>query len=107
MNFSITFKKIEAFTENTFNPSKTDRHNSESSKGQIDQHKLAAGRKSLFRRSVEEIVKGQVIIRSRAFATFSATEFSRAGRKDLAGRMWPAGSMLCRPDVKPSQKEFR
>jgi len=27
---------------------------------------------------VEEILKGQVIIRSRAFATFSATEFSRA-----------------------------
>ena len=53
-------------------------HNSESSKGQIDQHKLAAGRKSLFRYSVEEILKGQVIIRSRAFATFSATEFSRA-----------------------------
>jgi len=68
-------------------------HNSESSKGQIDQHKLAAGRKSLFRRSVEEILKG----RSRAFAIFSATEFSRAGRKDLAGRMWPAGRMLCRP----------
>ena len=53
-------------------------HNSESSKGQIDQHKLAAGRKNLFRHSVEEILKGQVIIRSRAFATFSATEFSRA-----------------------------
>ena len=53
-------------------------HNSESSKGQIDQHKLAAGRKSLFRDSVEEILKGQVIIRSRAFATFSATEFSQA-----------------------------
>ena len=72
-------------------------HNSESSKGQIDQHKLAAGRKSLFRHSVEEILKGQVIIRSRAFATFSATEFSRAARKDLAGRMGPAGRMLCRP----------
>ena len=72
-------------------------HNSESSKGQIDQHKLAAGRKSLFRDSVEEILKGQVIIRSRAFATFSATEFSRAARKDLAGRMWPAGRMLRRP----------
>jgi len=43
---------------------------------------------------VEEILKGQVIIRSRAFATFSATEFSRAARKDLAGRMWPAGRML-------------
>ena len=53
-------------------------HNSESSKDQIDQHKLAAGRKSLFRHSVEEILKGQVIIRSRAFATFSATESSRA-----------------------------
>jgi len=53
-------------------------HNSESSKGQIDQHKLAAGRKSLFRHSVEEILKGQVIIQSRAFVTFSATEFSRA-----------------------------
>ena len=37
-------------------------HNSESSKGQIDQHKLATGRKSLFRHSVEEILKGQVII---------------------------------------------
>jgi len=53
-------------------------HNSESSKGQIDQHKLAAGRESLFRHSVEEILKGQVIIRSQAFATFSATEFSQA-----------------------------
>ena len=42
---------------------------------------------------MEEILKGQVIIRSRAFATFSATEFSRAARKDLAGRM------LCRPDL--------
>jgi len=63
-------------------------HNSESSKGQTDEHKLAAGRKSLFRHSVEEILKGQVIIRSRAFATFSATEFSRAARKDLAGRMY-------------------
>ena len=62
-------------------------HNSESSKDQIDQHKLAAGRKSLFRHSVEEILKGQVIIRSRAFATFSATQFSRAARKDLAGRI--------------------
>jgi len=68
-------------------------HNSESSKGQIDQQKLAVGRKSLFRRSVEEILKGQVIIRSRPFATFSATEFSRAARKDLAGRM------LCRPGL--------
>ena len=74
-------------------------HNSESSKGQIDQHKLAASRKSLFRHSVEEILKGRVIIRNRAFATFSATEFSRAARKDLAGRMWPAGRMLCRPDL--------
>ena len=72
-------------------------HNSESSKGQTDQHKLATGRKSLFRGSVEEILKGQVIIRSRAYATFSATDFSRAARKDLAGRMWPAGCMLCRP----------
>jgi len=53
-------------------------HNSECSKGQIDQRKLAAGRKSLFRGRVEENLKGQVIIRSRAFATFSATEFSRA-----------------------------
>ena len=74
-------------------------HNSESSKGQIDQHKLAAGRKSLFRHGVEEILKGQEIIRSRAFVTFSATEFSRAARKDLAGRMWPAGRMLCTPGV--------
>jgi len=48
---------------------------------------------------VEEILKGQVIIRSRAFVTFSATEFSRAARKDLAGRMWPAGRMLCRPGL--------
>jgi len=48
---------------------------------------------------VEEILKGQVIIRSQAFATFSATEFSRAARKDLAGCMWPAGCMLCRPDL--------
>ena len=53
--------------------------------------------KSLFRHSVKEIMKGQVIIRSRAFATFSATEFSGAARRDLAGRMWPAGRMLCRP----------
>jgi len=79
---------------------KTGLHNSESSKGQIDQHKLAAGRKSLFRGSVEEILQGQVIIRSRAFAKFSATEFSRVARKDLAGRMWPAGRMLCRPALK-------
>ena len=78
-------------------------HNSESSKGQIDQHKLAVGRKSLFRHSVEEILKGQVIIRSRAFAIFSATEFSRAARKDLAGRMWPADRMLCRPGWDESQ----
>ena len=80
--------------------SKAGLHNPESSKCQIDQHKLAAGRKSLFRHSVEEILKGQVIIRSRAFATFSATEFSRAARNDLAGRMWPAGRMLCRPVLK-------
>ena len=53
-------------------------HNSENLKGQIDQRKLAAGRKSLFRGRGEEILKGQVIIRSRAFATFSAAEFSRA-----------------------------
>ena len=83
-------------------------HNAESSKGQIDQHKLAAGRKSLFRHSVEEILKEQVIIRSRAFATFSATEFSRAARKELAGRMWPAGRMLCRPGLCPIlKKEWR
>jgi len=74
-----------ALNSHTSNPGL---HNSET---QIDQHKLATGRKSLFRHSVEEILKGQVIIRSRAFATFSATEFSRAARKDLAGRM------LCRP----------
>ena len=49
---------------------------------------------------MEEILKGQVIIRSRAFATFSATEFSRAGRKDLAGHMRPAGRMLCRPALR-------
>jgi len=78
---------------------RTGLHNSESSKGQIDQHKLTAGRKSLFRHSVEEILKEQVIIRSRAFATFSPTEFSQATRKDLAGRMWPAGRILCRPDL--------
>ena len=75
-------------------------HNSESSKGQIDRHKLAAGRKSLFRGSVEEILKGQVIIRSRAFATFSATEFSRSARKDLAGRM------LCRPALEEPETIF-
>ena len=92
-NFKI-FKKAKFLTLGL--------HNSESSKGQIDQHKLAAGRKSLFCHSVEEILKGQVIIRSRAFATFSATEFSRAARKDLAGRIWPTGRMLCRPDVKIS-----
>ena len=63
---------------------------------------------SLFCHSVEEILKGQVIIRSRAFATFSATEFSRAARKDLAGRMWPAGRMLCRPVIgKYGQMRFR
>jgi len=78
-------------------------HNSQSSKDQIDQHKLAADRKSLFRHSVEEILKGQVIIQSRAFATFSATEFSRAARKDLAGRMRPAGRMLCWPDLTHSE----
>jgi len=65
-------------------------HNSESLKGQIDQHTLATGRKSRFGCSVEEILKGQLIIRSRAFATFSATE------------KVPAGRMLCRPALKGS-----
>jgi len=67
-------------------------HNSESSKGKIVLHTFAAGRKSLFRCSVEEILKEQLIIRSRAFSTFSAIE------KDLAGRKkWPAGRMLFKP----------
>jgi len=34
----------------------------ESSKGPIDQHKFATGRKSLFRCNVEEILKRQLII---------------------------------------------
>jgi len=37
-------------------------HNSESSRGQIDQHKFSAGRKSRFRCSLEEIMKRQLII---------------------------------------------
>jgi len=49
--------------------SKSGLHNSESSKRQIDQHKFAAGRKSLFRCSLEEIPEWQSIYRSRAFAT--------------------------------------
>ena len=39
-------------------------HNSESSKGQIDQHAFAAGHKILFHCSLEEILKRQTIIRS-------------------------------------------
>jgi len=81
-----------------FAASRAGLHNSESSKSQIDQHKLVAGRKSLFCHRVEENLKGQVIIRSQAFATFFATEFSRAARKDLAGHMRPAccaGSRVC------------
>ena len=101
INFGIPFNKTTLYVLclNSVEQERTaGLHNSESSKGQIDQHKLAACRKSLFRGSVEEILKGQVIIRSRAFATFSATEFSRAARKDLAGRM------LCRPGVQLKER---
>jgi len=59
-------------------------HNSESSKGQIDQHKFAAGRKSLFRCNAEEILKEQLIVRSRAFAKFSTTEKAFPGRKKIS-----------------------
>jgi len=39
-------------------------HNSEcSKKGQIDQHKFALGRKSLFRCSLEEILKWQYYLK--------------------------------------------
>jgi len=57
--FSATYSLVEwiiAFTPGL--------HNSESSKAQIDQFKFSAGRKSLFRCSLEEILKRQVIIRS-------------------------------------------
>jgi len=54
-------------------------YNSESAKRQIDQHKFAAGRKSLFSFSVEEILK-QLIIRSRVRSIFSATEKAFASR---------------------------
>ena len=79
-NYVVVFdsRVTRVIYDNTHQYCSTGLHNSESLKGQIDQHKLAAGRKSLFRHSVEEILKGQVIIRSRAFATFSATKFSRA-----------------------------
>ena len=59
-------------------------HNSESSKGQIDQHKFPAGRKSVFRCNVEEILKRQLIVRSWAFATFSTTEKAFPGRKKMS-----------------------
>jgi len=38
--------------------------NSESLQGQIDEHKFAAGRKTLFRCSSKEILNRQLIIRS-------------------------------------------
>ena len=63
-------------------------HNSENSNVEIDPHKFAAGRKSLFPGSSEEILKRQWIIRSRTFATFSAIEKAALDR------------MLCRPDLK-------
>jgi len=40
---------------------------------------------------MEEILERQLLIRDRAFATFSIIE------KVLAGRMRPADRMLCRP----------
>jgi len=43
---------------------KTGLLNSESSNGQIDQHKFAAGHEILFRYSVEKILKRQLIKRS-------------------------------------------
>jgi len=39
-------------------------------KAQVDQYKFAAGRKSLFRCSLEEILVGRLIIRSRALQHF-------------------------------------
>jgi len=47
--------------------------------GQIDQHKFAMGCKSQFCCRAEDIMKGQFIIRSQAFATFSTTEKTLAG----------------------------
>jgi len=42
---------------------------------------------------MEEILERQLLIRGRAFVTFSAID------KALAGRMRPSDRMLCRPDV--------
>ena len=42
---------------------------------------------------MEEILERQLLIRGRAFATFSTIA------KALAGRMQRAGHMLCRPGV--------
>jgi len=55
--------------------------NAESSKGRIDQHKFVADWKNLLRCCVEESLKGQLIIRNRSFAIFSATEKALTGRK--------------------------
>jgi len=65
-------------------------HYSQSSKGQVDQHKCTAERKSLFRCCLEEILGRQlIIIRSWAFAAFSAIE------KALAGRMLCTAGLHC------------
>jgi len=66
-------------------PARSRLHNSESSEGQIDQHKFSAGRKSLFRCTVIWKNFGMTInyTRSRAFAIFSAIEKALAGHFDL------------------------
>jgi len=43
---------------------------------------------------MEEIPERQLLVRGRAFATFSAI------KNALAGRMRPAGRMLCRPGLR-------
>ena len=56
-------------------------HNSESSKCQIDPHEFATSHRSLFYCGMEKILKQQLFIKIRAFATFSATEKALMGCK--------------------------
>ena len=81
-------------------------HNSGNSKGQIDHQNLPRVANVYlismwrFRCSTEEIQESQLLIRGRDFATFCAIDkLSRASRKTFAGRIRPAGSMLCRPGI--------
>jgi len=60
----VYYYESKAFDRFTLCYSKSGLHNSESSKDQIYQNKFAAGRKSLFLRSLEEILKRQLVIRS-------------------------------------------